>query len=147
MRIRVLLLVAVVAGLAVLAGCSGGDEQPTPSPTPAASAGSGAELTRDQIIQHALEILEAAPDNRPDPSTATATRMTEREALETVQRAGIEGRPPDASSERLVWLVEVRGQFVNSHPAPPRAGRYFLIFALDGRVESGGFIPDATPTP
>jgi hypothetical protein len=146
MRVRVLLLVAVVVSLApVTVACGGGGEGATPTPTP--SAGDAAELTRDQIIEHALEILQAAPGNQPDTSTATATRMTEREALETVQGAGIEGRPPTASSERLIWLVEVRGQFVNSHPGPARAGRYFLISALDGRIESGGFVPDAAPTP
>jgi len=138
----------MIAGIALLTACDGKEgEQPTLSPTPAVSVADGAELTREQIIERAFEILEAAPDNQPDPSTVVASRVTERQALETVQQAGIEGRSPNVSSERLVWLVEMRGQFVNSHPGSPRAGRYFLIFGLDGRVESGGFIPDVTPTP
>jgi len=108
----------------------------------------GPELSRDDILQRAQdEILTAAPENRPDASTVAATRMTEREALETVEREG--GAPGlflRVVTDEPAWLVEVRGEFVDSCPGPLRPGRYVLVVGLDGSLESGGFLPDATPT-
>jgi ABC-type glycerol-3-phosphate transport system substrate-binding protein len=144
----VALLVIVIASCLLAAACGGGDEeQPTSTVTPAATTGDGGELTEEQAIERALEVIRANPDNHPDPSTATATRMTEREAVETMQRAGVSGQPPTPAAESPVWLVEIRGEFVGFIPGPARPGRYFLILGLDGFPHSGAFVPDASPAP
>ena len=151
MRIRLFLPIAAVAGLALLAACGGGGgEQPTPSPTPAASAENGAELTGEQAIQLVLDMLEEAPDQRADPSTATARRMTECEALDVMGWEGIpRGRPSTPPSESPVWLVEVRGEFsgfigygLTPDPSPPRAGRFTQILEVDGSVGAAAIISD-----
>lgn len=108
----------------------------------------GPELTREEIVQRALDETGISPDNQPDSSTAALTRMTFREALQTLRHAGA----PQDFSERAgpdspAWLYEVRGQFVGMCPGPASPGRYFFVFGLDGFIESSGFIPDAAPTP
>jgi hypothetical protein len=108
-----------------------------------ASCAHDVELSHEEAIQCALDLLAQIPENRPNPSTAMASRMTEREAWERLQREGVEGRRPSSPSESPVWLVEVRGEFVGFISGPPRPGRSFLILSIDGRVESGAFIPDA----
>ena len=138
-RVNRIVIALAIAGIVVLAACGGGGgEQPAPSPTPSATAEDGAELSREQIIERALEIMEAQPDNRPDGSTATATRMTEREAVEAIQRAGVSGRPATPVAEHPVWLVEIRGEFVGLILGPARQGAYFLILGVDGVTHSGG---------
>ena len=119
-----------------------------PSPSPAASVAEGAELTREQIIERALELPEAAPDNQPEPSTATATRMTYGEALEMVEREGAE---PDGASglsaDLPVWLVEVRGVRLPKGKVPAAPGTYVFILNLRGGSEYEELMLDATPTP
>ena len=109
----------------------------------------GPELSRESILERALDdVAPPRSENEPDPSTAALTRTTFREALETLRR---EGAPEDfserAGPDSPVWLFEVRGEFVDLCAGAVRPGRYFLVLALDGFVESSGFIPDATPTP
>ena len=149
MRARALLLVAVVAALALLAaGCGGGEESSaTLTTTPTVSTRDGGELTREQIIESALEFMRGDPDNKPDASTATANRMTERQAWERLRQGGVEGLHPTPPPETPAWLVEVRGEFVGFIPGAARPGRYFLIVDLYGVSHSGAFVPDATPTP
>ena len=149
----VVLLVAVV--LTPFAGCGGSGGEPSSMSTPEESPPAGVatvlascvhdvELSHEEAIQCAVDLLAQIPENRPNASTAMASRMTEREALDTMQREGaLQGQPPTPPSERPVWLVEVRGEFVGFIPGPPRPGRYFLILGLNGPVESGAFIPDA----
>jgi hypothetical protein len=107
----------------------------------------GPELSRESILERALdEVAPLGSENQPDPSTAVLTQTTFGEALETLRR---EGAPQDFSEregpDSPVWLFEVKGQFVSLCPGLLRSGRYFLVLALDGFVESVGFIPDATP--
>jgi hypothetical protein len=153
MRIRLFLLVTVVAGLALLAaacgGGGGGESAATATPTP--SAGDGGELTAEQAIQGLVDMLSEAPDQHPDPSTATARRMAECEAIDMMGWEGApRGRPPVPPSEDPVWLVEVRGEFsgfigygLTPDPSPPRAGRWIEIVRVDGSVGGGGAgLPD-----
>jgi hypothetical protein len=152
MRIRGLLLVAVVVGLALLAGgCGGGGGEPPSAPTLTPGAGDTGELTAEQAIQRVLDTLGEAPDQHPDPSTATARRMTECEAIDMMQWEGAtRGRPPTPPSESPVWLVEVRGQFsgfigygLTPDLSPPRAGRFVQIVEADGSASgTGAILPD-----
>jgi hypothetical protein len=160
-RAMVGLVVASTILLTLFAGCGGSGGEPSSMSTPTAggraeeesppagiatvlaSCVHDVELSHEEAIQCALDLLAQIPENRPDPSTAMASRMTEREAWERLQREGVEGRSPSPPSERPVWLVEVRGEFVGFISGPPRPGRYFLILGLNGPVESGAFIPDA----
>jgi len=151
MRIRVFLLVAVVAGLALLAaGCGGGGEEAASTPTPTSSAGHGGELTAEQAIERVLEMLEAAPDQRADRSTATARRMTECEAVDVMGWEGVpRGRPPVPPSEDPVWLVEVRGEFsgfigfgLTPGPSPPLTGRWIQIVGADGSFGAAAGLSD-----
>lgn len=109
----------------------------------------GSELPRERILERALdEVAPPGSENEPDPSTVNLTRTTYREALETLRH---EGAPQDFSErpkqDSPVWLFEVKGEFVGLCPGAAGPGRAFLVLALDGFVESGGLIPDATPTP
>ena len=148
MRVRGFLLVAVVAALALLAAaCGGGGDESTSTATSTPSAGDGADLTADQAIQRVLDMLEKAPDQRADPSMATARRMTECEAHEMMRWEGApRGRPPTPPSERPVWLVEIRGEFsgfigygLTPDPSPPRAGTWIQILGDGG---AGGILFD-----
>jgi len=168
MRVRGLLFAVVVAGLVLFAACGDAEQVDTPVPTvpaacrggaprgdsstatPTTSAEDRVELTRDQIILCALQWLEMAPENQPDPSTVTARRMSERQALETAQLEGAPvGCAPDPPSERPVWLVEVSGEFGGfigfrlTPTRPPFEGRRYLILDLYGLVGSGGGIRDS----
>jgi hypothetical protein len=149
MPFRVFLLMAVVGSLALLTACGGGGgEGSTATATPTPSAGSDGELTAEQIIQRVLQILEEAPDQTVDASTATARRMTECEAVDVVGWEGVpRGRPPVPPSEDPVWLVEVRGEFsgfigygLTPDPSPPLAGRWIQIVRVDGSVGGSGAI-------
>jgi hypothetical protein len=146
MRIRGLLLVAVVAGLALLTACEGGggDETPTtPIPTPSVSTADGGELTAEQAIQRVLEILEEAPDQHPDPSTATAERIRGCETDDVMRWEGRQwGGPPDNPSEKPAWVVKVRGEFTNptatgSGTDTPRPGTFISTVGSGG---GGGMV-------
>jgi hypothetical protein len=151
MRVRVLLL-AVVAGLALLAAaCGGGEgEEVASTVTPSASPADGGEVTAEQAIQRVLEMLEEAPDQHPNPSTATARRMMECEALDLMGWEGVaRGRPPTPPSENPVWLVEVRGEFsgfigfgLTPDPSPPRAGRFVQIVRVDSSFGAAAGLSD-----
>jgi len=117
--------------------------RPLPSlrPTPPAAAEQAA-LSAEQAIRHVLDVLALDSENQPDTSTATAQRMTEAEAQAFMRREAGQPGPP-LSSDRPVWLVEVRGRFHGFKSGPPGAGRLLTIVCLDGR--GGGasaFIPD-----
>jgi hypothetical protein len=151
MRVRAFLVVVAAAGLVLLVACGGGGEQSTSTATPSASAEDGGELTREQAIQRVLEMLEAAPDQHADPSTATARRLTECEALDIMRWQGVPwGASPTPASESPVWLVEVGGEFsgfigygITPDPSPPRAGRFVQIIQLDDSVGgAGAILPD-----
>jgi imidazolonepropionase-like amidohydrolase len=105
----------------------------------------GPELSREKIIERALLEIDI-PENEAEGGTATAGRTTYRDALARVQQ---EGAPqniiPGQQSDATVWLFGVRGHFVGPCSETPESGKYLLILALDGFVESSGFIPDATP--
>lgn len=116
MPIRSLLLVVVVAGVAFLAAaCGGGGEGSESVSTPPAACGQGSsELSQEQAIQCAVWIAGADPDNRVDPSTATARRIRDCETDDVMRWEGRQwGGPSDNPSEKPVWVVKVRGQFVN----------------------------------
>ena len=106
----------------------------------------GPELSREKIVERALVEIDV-PGNEPDPSSASLARMTYREALDTLRR---EGAPQDFSErphqDDPVWLVEISGVFIDPCAGIPRLGKYLLVQALDGFVESSGSIPDAAPT-
>ena len=151
MRVRVFLLVATVAGLTLLAAaCDGGGEQSTSTGTPAATVEGGVELTAEQAIQRVLEMLQAGPDQHPDPSTANARRLTECEALDLMGWEGVpRGRPRTPPSESPVWMVEVRGEFsgfigygLTPDPSPPLTGRWIQIIELDGSIGAAAGISD-----
>jgi len=148
MRVCVFLLVTAMAALALLtAACGGGGEGRASVSTPPAACGQGSELSQEQAIQCAVWIAGADPDNRVDPSTATARRMSECQAHETMQWEGaLQGRSPNPLSENPVWLVEVRGEFSGSigygltpDPSPPRAGRFVQVLGDGG---AGGILFD-----
>ena len=113
-------------------------------PDPAVTPGPAVELTQEQAIERAFELLASYLFFQPDPSTATATRTTYDEVLETVLR---EGAPPDGASglpaDLTVWLVEVRG--TNVKVGVPAT--YVFILNLHGGSEYDEQILDATPTP
>jgi hypothetical protein len=116
-------------------------------PDAGATPGPAVELTREQAIERALELLAAFLNNQPDPSTATATRMTYGEALETVQREGASAEGSSAlPSDLPVWLVEIGGVFVRTG-GPPAPGTHVFILNLRGGSEYDELILDATPTP
>lgn len=146
MRVWMFLPVAVVAALALLAAaCGGGEQGATPTPTVTARTEDGGELTGEQIIELALGSLEAVPDNDPDPSTATATRMKDCETVDALRWEGQQwGGTPDYPSENPVWLVKVRGEFsgfigfgLTPDPSPPRSGTFIQILELDGSPSAG----------
>lgn len=141
MRLRLPLLMAVLAGLALLAACGGGEKStlaPTPTPIPKPAPDYSA-MTADEVIQQVLEIGERAPGNRPDPSTAKATLIKECERIDVMRWEGQQwGRTPDGPSERPAWLVKVRGEFLDSRPdetAAPRPGT--LVQIIGDRGGSG----------
>jgi len=146
MWVRHYLPVAVVAALALLAAaCGGGEQGAKPTPTVTARTEDGGELTGEQIIELALGSLEAVPDNDPDPSTATATRMKDCETVDALRWEGQQwGGTPDYPSENPVWLVKVRGEFsgfigfgLTPDPSPPRSGTFIQILELDGSPSGG----------
>lgn len=128
MRVRALFLVEVLAALALLAtACGGGEAGSTPTPTVAPRTQHAADLTAEEAIQRVLEMLEAAPgEYRPNPSTATATRIKDCETVDVHRWEGSQwGGTPNNPSERPAWLVKVRGEFINPFrsdeaTAPPR---------------------------
>ena len=140
MRVRGFPLVAGVAGLALLAAaCGGGGDESTPTATSTPSAGDGAELTAEQAIQRVLETLQSAPDQRADPSTATARRMRDCETDDVMRWEGRQwGGPPENPSEKLVWLVKVRGEFPGimqgglNQDTTPHAGALIWILKSNG---------------
>ena len=151
MRVCVFLLVTAMAALALLAAaCGGGGERRASVSTPPAACGQGSELSQEQAIQCAVWIAGADPDNRVDPSTATARRMSECQAHETMQWEGaLRGRSPHPLSENPVWLVEVRGEFsgfvgygLTPDPSPPLSGRFLQIVQLDGSFGAAAGLPD-----
>jgi len=140
LRVRGFPLVAGVAGLALLAAaCGGGGDESTPTATSTPSAGDGAELTAEQAIQRVLETLQSAPDQRADPSTATARRMRDCETDDVMRWEGRQwGGPPENPSEKLVWLVKVRGEFPGimqgglNQDTTPHAGALIWILKSNG---------------
>jgi len=141
MRVRAFLLVAVVAGLAVVAAAcgGGGGEEFSATATPPAACAEGAELSREQAVQCALWIAGAAPDNRPDPSTATARRMKDCETVDVMRWEGWQwGGSPDYPSQKPVWLVRMRGEFPGlmaggiSRDTTPRSGTLIWILKSNG---------------
>ena len=139
MRVRAFLLAAVVAGLAVLgAACGGGGEDTSPTPT-AVPAQDYTELTGEQAIQRVLEMLEAVPGNRPDPSTATATSIKDCETVDVMRWEGGQwGSTPDNPSERPAWLVKIRGEFPGimagglDRDTTPRSGTLIWVLKTNG---------------
>jgi hypothetical protein len=121
-------------------GCGGETAQENPTPT-------GTEdglLSKESAIDLVLGIVTGNPENRVDRSTAKADRMTEGEAEETMRlRGGLQGRSARTPTDRLVWLVEVRGEFVGFRaygltPGPvAQTGTLLVIVTMDGLVESG----------
>ena len=144
MRARVLLPVVAVATLVLLAAACGGGGESTSTATPSAGPGEGGELTAEQAIQRVVEILEEAPDQHPDPSTATARRIRDCETDDVMRWEGRQwGGPSDNPSEKPVWVVKVRGQFVNPTATgfgtgsdTPRPGTLISTLGNGG----GGFI-------
>ena len=112
----------------------------------------GPELSSEEIIRRFMMEINPAPisEDQIDVSAATATPMTEREALEALER---EGGAPDLSMRVLTdepaWLVEVRGEGIDSCTLARLQGRYLSVRHPDGSPVSSGFIPDpaVTPTP
>jgi len=114
----------------------------------------GPELSSEEIIRRFMWEINPPPvsedPDQPDLSAATATLMTEREALEALER---EGGAPDLSMRVLTddpaWLVEVRGEGIDSCTLARLQGRYLSVRHPDGSPVSSGFIPDpaVTPTP
>ena len=137
------LFVLLVSSLLPMAGCSNGSEsQATASP----GGGDSGELSQEQAIEIVLANFAVNPENHPDASTAIATRMTEREAWETIQRrSGVESRPPTPLSDQPVWLVEVRGQFVGFRPGPARQGTWLQVVPIGDASPFGAFVPDEQP--
>ena len=117
--------------------------RPLPPSQPAlAAAPSAGELSAEQAIEHALGILAADPQSHPDPTTAKATRMTEREARALLAQTGQWTEAP--ASDRPVWLVEVEGEFhgLGLKVSPPGPGKMLMIVCADGRGGGAAFIPD-----
>jgi hypothetical protein len=150
MRIRVVFVVAVVALALLTVACGGGNGQSTATAKPTVGVTDGAELTAEQAVQRALDMLAKAPEQFPDASTATARRMTECEAVDVMGWEGVpRGRPPVPPSEDPVWLVEVRGEFsgfigygLTPDPSPPLTGRWVQIIELDGSIGAAAGISD-----
>lgn len=137
------LVVLLACSLLLMAGCGDGSE---PQATASPGGGDSGELSQEQAIERVLANLALNPENQPDASTAIATRMTEREALETMQRrGGIEARPPTPLSDEPVWLVEVRGQFVGFIPGPARQGTWFQVVPIGDASPFGTFVADERP--
>ena len=117
--------------------------------------------SEEQAIDIVTCRLESAGDH-PDRSTASASRMTEKDARARIGITDSIG----SLSERPVWRVQLSGQAVN-FPCPsrpespchllsrPSPATYDLYLFVEGGeigggslfVRSGGFIPYATPTP
>lgn len=137
------LFLLLACSLLLIAGCGNGSE---PQATASPGGGDTDEVSQEEAIERVLANLALNPENQPDASTAIATRMTEREALETMQRrGGIEARPPTPLSDEPVWLVEVRGQFVGFRPEPARQGTWFQVVPIGDTSPFGGFVPDEQP--
>jgi hypothetical protein len=138
-----MILVLLATCLLLWAGC--GDETAQENPTP-----TGIEdvpLSKESAIEQVLALIALEPKNKADPSTAKADLMTEREAYETIRlRGALQGRSARTPSNRLVWLVEVRGEFVGFRgygltPGPvPQAGGRLMIVTMDGVITSGAGI-------
>ena len=146
MRIRALTLLAIVPGLALLAAaCEGAGDEAAATPTPSSTAEVAGELTREQAIQHVLEIVAKAPAQHADASTAMAKPMRDCETENVIRWEGQRwGGPPDNPSLKPVWVVKMRGEFLNPSAAgpgtsgdTPRSGT--LISILRGNGE-GGFV-------
>jgi len=137
------LFVLLVSSLLPMAGCGDGSEsQATASP----GGGDSGELSQEQATELVLANSALNTENHPDASTAIATRMTEREAWDTMrQRGGIEARPPTPLSDEPVWLVEVRGQFVGFRPGPARQGTLLQVVPIGDASPFGTFVPDERP--
>jgi hypothetical protein len=141
-----MILVLLATFLLLSVGCGGDTAQENPTPT-------GIEdvpLSKESAIEAVLDLAAMNPENKVDPSTAKAGLMTEQEAEDTIiLRGGIEGRPGRALSDRLVWLVEVRGEFADPRgqgltPRPtPRAGTLLWIVTMDGLTMSGATVYDS----
>jgi hypothetical protein len=143
MRVRDFALVVVVALALLTVACGGGNGQSTATATPTVGVTNGGELTAEQAVQRALEIIQAQPDNRPDASTATATRTRDCETDDVMRWEGRQwGGPPDNPSEKPAWVVKVRGQFLN--PTATGSGRDTArpgtFISILGSAGAGGMI-------
>ena len=184
MRVRVFFLVAIVVAGATTFGVFGAPDfewgslaagQSSTIVSPPSSATGTVPAVSDVCLppsgttveseEQAIDIvtcrLERAGDH-PDRSTASASRMTEKDARAKIGIAGIIG----SLSERPVWRVQLSGEAV-SFPCPsspespchllsrPSPATYdFYVFVDGGEIGGGsefvrpdGFGPDATPTP
>jgi hypothetical protein len=155
---------AVCALLLAGASCSGdGDSSRSPpaasESTAPPSPGDAGGLTAEQAVQRVLSLLAVNRDLSPDPDTAKATRMTEREAEQAIRDRGPGGQPPVSPTDRPVWLVEVRGDFraevcrdlaPEVCPAPENGlGTLFRILSLEGEELAGTVVfdqPAASPS-
>jgi hypothetical protein len=139
-----MILVLLATLLLLSVGCGGetAHENATPSGT------QDAPLSEESAIELVLGMFEGNTENKVDPSTAKADLMTEREAYETIRlRGGLEGRSARTLSDRLVWLVEVRGEFVGfrAYGVTPglgtQAATLLAIVTMDGLMISGSYVP------
>ena len=72
--------------------------------------------TASQAVAFMVEALEANPQNRVSPDTATATAVTRSEAYDELVRNGYHhgnDPPTGALLSEQVWLVSIEGDFVS----------------------------------
>ena len=102
----------------------------------------------DWLRERALQI--ARNDQDPNPVWAGWGRMTTRQAATAV---GLTGNDPSVDDKTMVYLVAVRGRFVDENAFPPAGGEAprggwvtFTVDADTGQVRDYG-IGDAPPPP
>ena len=105
---------------------------------------------RLEIIDAVLHYARAEPCNHPDASTVKAKLTTVGQAMELIgERFGqpylpVEAQDSDPSTERSVWLVELRGDIQvfgirgnpNACDSSPNRTLAFYFVDLNGRVNS-----------
>jgi hypothetical protein len=149
-------ILALFAGFLLLSiGCNSETERENPTPGGTEDAPLSRESAIELVVDHFAMISGFEVDRftaNVDPSTAKADLMTEVEAKERIWvRSGGPRVPPGyvVGSDRLVWLVEMEGEFAYfeegvATPGPGAwAGTVLAIVTMDGLVESTDFLPDS----